>query len=123
MNESNELRPIDTPDAAQKFVTAFDWEDAFLREACLTSPSFVTETGGIANFASPPDLRLEIHLPSATAAKIEVVFDEVDTFELPITCELDPVVQFQGNRVVLLLNGDVDRRIRALHARFRVLPQ
>ena len=72
----------------ETLINAFDWHDAFIREAHLASPSFRTE-GGTAAAEIPPCVRVLIASGIDSNPALEILFDETHHLNVPHT-DLEP---------------------------------
>ncbi len=55
-------------------INSFDWEDAFIKEVKVLSPSYVDDDGGIVALDSKFDMNASVCLPEDPKKSIEFIF-------------------------------------------------
>lgn len=97
-----------------------DWEDAFLRECYLLSPSYIdTNANTVAPNANPVMYMLICTLDPKYPA-IELFFEDVEDLYFSSRTEINPVVNFQQNHILFSYyeKKSADIKCKSLYYRF-----
>lgn len=104
-----------------RFVASIGWEDAFIKEISVTSPTFIEEIdGGIVAFDSKFDVRALVCLPDNENKVVEFHFLEVEELSIESRMDILPTANFKHNSIEFRFIGNAGRCIRCRHiaARF-----
>lgn len=94
-----------------------DWDDAFIREAYIISPSYKTEDGlSLIAFGSTPDIRMLVITPhDKNSAGIEFILQGVSEirFDFQIPFHLSGKVNSYNTNIEMVFDESQTRNIRA----------
>lgn len=102
------------------------WEDSYIQNAFVLSPSYYQKDIGTVADASKPDLVVNIfctlHKPEDISG-IQLQFVAVDRLTLPVNTELSPIATFSpiGNEIVWSFHNTTDVDIRSQWLSYRIL--
>lgn len=87
------MRQIETQGDLNELLASFSWEDAFIREAHVLSPSYVRDRITAVSVVAPdsaPGLRVLVCAPDRRTPALELLFDGVEDVVLPFRVDLEP---------------------------------
>lgn len=82
-----------------------DWEDAFIKEMSIVSPTYVLSDQSIVNHEALPCLRVFVSSPSIDSFDLEFLFVEIENLSAKFTQDLKPSIHFTFNRVEFSFNA------------------
>ncbi len=109
----NNMTLIDSENYFSNLVSSIDWEDAFIKDLTLKSPSTLDfDTGH--TIAPDADFSLEmlILLPEGERKEIRFLFEEVDVLTCYARTEIDPFAKYRFNEIEIYIFGKTDFSIR-----------
>ena len=98
----------------------YDWSHAFIREAYLVSPSYITENNHIAPDYKPT-IKIIFNLPSAKYKILEFIFFNVEKFSVDFTQEIEPKIVTHNNKISLY--SDNFEIIKCSKYKFQILDE
>lgn len=116
---------IETQEDLNLLINKLDWEDAFIREMYLVSPSYISKGGGFHGVYADPDIKMVIVCPEGEERGVEFRLEDVSRFKLlggqsPLS--MSGNVIFHNSNVQLYLyeaiGAEPDIIARKLHYRF-----
>lgn len=121
-----EMHTIHLQSQLDTLLQKFDWTDAFVREAFVLSPSYVTEDeGGIVAYHIPATVRILVSFPDKAHPGLELYLHEVDSLFLDFQLDLEPtgVVNEIDGSIRMHLYGNEQAYFQARSLRYRVLDE
>lgn len=98
------------------------WEDAFVREWYLLSPSYIDNQKTIAPDCAPSMFVL-ICTYDLTYPCIELFFEEVEKISFSCNCDLHPVATFKNNQISFSFSESEISDIQSKYLHYRILDQ
>lgn len=89
------------------FLAIPNWDEAFVREWYLLSPTYIhPEDQAIVALDSPPTMRVLICIPDFTCPGVELFFEEVEEIYLSCRSDLRPAATFRNNSISFSFYGN-----------------
>jgi hypothetical protein len=99
-----------------------NWEDAFLREWYMLSPSYINPyKQEIIAPDSAPMMFILICTLDSTYPCIELFFEEVEEIYFSCRNDLNPVASYQNDRILFSFHGDESSDIQSKFLYYRIL--
>lgn len=96
-----------------RFVSGIDWDDAFIKEAHVASPTYIDEVDdGIVACDSAFSVRVLVCLPKNIDKVIEFKFYDVDQLSFEAQMDILPTANFKHNVIEFRFIGSEGRCIR-----------
>jgi hypothetical protein len=111
--------PITSQIEADELISRIDWEDAFVREAYLVSPSYIDPTdGGTVAADSLPSCKILIHFPGDNHGALEFLMIGVEAIGIWFDGPLKPAIAVGSDGVEFALSTSAATKIKAKELRY-----
>ena len=111
--------PLNRQVEADELLCRIDWEDAFIREAYLVSPSYIDPTdGGTVAADSLPSCKLLIHCQGNDHGALEFLIIDIEDLSMWFGGALKPAIAVDSDGIEFTLNTSTGTKIRAKEMRY-----
>lgn len=100
------MKKISSQNEINDLIKNINWEEAFLREWYLISPSYCLDDQSIVASNAVPSMKILICTPELVCPGIELTFEDVENVFFASQIDLNPLAVFQKDCISFSFNGD-----------------
>jgi hypothetical protein len=116
------MRKVNSQDDIDIIVSTPDWDDAFIRESYILSPTNVADQGIVA-YEVPPTIKMLICTPNSRCPGIELIFVDVEHIYLSFRSDLETNGKYKNGYIDFSFTKSNPTEIRCREMYYNFLDQ